>query len=773
MRDRDKWILLSFLIALFVFSALFATKKIADPDFWWHLKTGEWIWHHKAIPHVDPFSYTFGGVEWVNYEWLFHALIYPIYRLSGFEGLIVSVIIFALLTFAVLFFACREVEGGRRWVTLLILFLALMAVQGRFSIRPQMISYFLLAFYLFLLILYRKERITTRQLIIFLIPTHIFWVNVHGGFFLGGLVVGAYTLGRFAPLALRHRRDLSPVFRDKRLQGLLLVCLLLAMASLVNPYTYRIFSIPLKTAGSETLQGITEWLGIDIRFIGIFAIEYTMWFRILFLTGAISFLIWRDNLKRIEDVVIFALLSYMAFKHVRFTGEFAIVAAPIIVDNLASLRWRVRGWRWARLVPLVAIILFSFYEARNLVRMDRIGLGVGRNYPAGTVRFLKEHQIKGNLFNTYGHGGYLIWHLWPDIPVFIDGRTPTIYDDDFFWLYGLAARDKDIWEKVVQNYGIEIVLVWDTREMGYTSLFYWLDEDEGWRLVAFDDESNLYLKRGGRFDGLIERYGFHDLRPADVFMDYAKGKKGDKRYLKALGGGLEEACRRYPDAFYPFYYLGVYHQIYGTADHLQDAEKAFRKAVANRPDLQRGHYELGFTLMKVGRYDEAIEAFKRSMRLGGRLPADIYYYLGASFFHQGEIDKAIRMLEKYKEKAGFETKVEAYKLLGRAYLQRHKLQKALSCFERVGYLEKPTWDTLVNKGVAFFGKGNLDKARESFEQAMEIKPDQLKVVYNLAVVYEKLGLQDEARRLFVKATQLRPQNAEEEIWLKRAREKTR
>ncbi|MBN1253878.1 MAG: tetratricopeptide repeat protein [Deltaproteobacteria bacterium] len=433
----------------------------------------------------------------------------------------------------------------------------------------------------------------------------------------------------------------------------------------------------------------------------------------------------------------------------------------------------MKKWRWLHLVPLLIIIAFSINDMRTLIKQERLGFGVWRSYPETTVNFLKEHDVTGRIFNTYGYGGYLIWHLWPDIPVFIDGRTPTIYDNDFFWLYGLAARDKDIWEKVAQNYGIEIVLVRDAREMGYASFLHRLDEDEGWRLVAFDDESNLYLKRGGRFDGLIERYGFHDLRPADVSMDYAKDKKGDVRYLKALGEELKEACRRYPDAFYPFYYLGVYHQLYGTRDHLQEAEKVLKNAVTNRPDLSRGHYELGFTLMKLKRYDEAARELKKSIKLQSNLPVDAYYYLGFSLFHKDEIDGAIKFLEKYKEKASFRTRVDAYKLLGSAYMKKYRFQKALSCFERVGYLEKPTWDILVNKGVAYFGMDNLDEARESFEQAMEINPDQLKVVYNLAVVYEKLGLQEEAKRLFEKAAQLRAQDAEEEIWLKKAKEKAR
>jgi tetratricopeptide (TPR) repeat protein len=772
MENREKRIFLFFLIIFFVFCALFAAQKIVDPDFWWHLKTGEWIWQHKAIPHSDPFSYTFKGAEWINYEWLFHAIIYPIYQLSGFGGLIIFVIILVLLIFLLLFLVCREVDEGKRWLSITILFLALLVSWGRFSIRPQIISFLLLVLYLFLLILHRGERITTRQLILFLVPAHILWVNMHGSFLLGIFLVGAYALGRFVPLALRHHRNLKPVFQDSRLQGLMLLCLLLVMASFINPYTYRVFFMPIKTAvAEETLSFIDEWIPVDVRSLGLIAINYTTWFRVLFLAGVISFLIRLDNLKKVEHVVIFALFSYMAFKHVRFSVDFAIATTPLIINNLAHFKWRTHRWKWVFILPLLMLIVFSANNVKMLISQKKLGLGVWTDYPAMTVEFLRQHNVRGKIFNDYGQGGYLIWHLWPDIPVFIDGRAITIYDQDFFWLYSMMTLKKEVWEKGDERFGIDIALIRDVRERGYASLAYWLDQDSNWMLVAFDDVSSLYLKRGEKFDGLIKQYGFRYLRPADITMEYAKGKRGDKRFLGEIEKELNVACQRFPQNFYPFYYLGIYHQIYGTREHLQEAEKAFYRAVANRPDFARGYYELGFTLMKLERYDKAIEAFEQSLKFNQNHPTDVYYYLGSSLFKNGEIDEAKQSLEEYKERAGFEARVEAYDLLGKIYLQRHQFEKAISCFEREGYLGDITWETWLNKGAAYFGLDRMEKARECFERAKDIKSHELKIVYNLAVTYEKMGLLEKAKSMYKEASQINPQTPGEESLIQKAREK--
>jgi hypothetical protein len=43
--------------AMPVVSAVFLLNAINDPDFFWHLKTGEWIWQHRGLPASDPFNF--------------------------------------------------------------------------------------------------------------------------------------------------------------------------------------------------------------------------------------------------------------------------------------------------------------------------------------------------------------------------------------------------------------------------------------------------------------------------------------------------------------------------------------------------------------------------------------------------------------------------------------------------------------------------------------------------------------------------------------------
>ena len=151
-------------------------------------------------------------------------------------GLIGFKMIIVLLTFLILFCTCREVDEGNRWLSVTLLFVVLLVARGRFAVRPHIISLLFFALYLYLLTLSKGEKISTFQLMLFLLPMQVLWVNFHGSFLLGIFLVGIYALEKFVFLVMNHHLNLRPVFRDKTLQNLLLLCFLLCLASLLNPH---------------------------------------------------------------------------------------------------------------------------------------------------------------------------------------------------------------------------------------------------------------------------------------------------------------------------------------------------------------------------------------------------------------------------------------------------------------------------------------------------------------------------------------------------------
>ncbi len=175
--------------------AFFVSLVTLPPnDFWWHLKLGEIIATSRQVPAANLFSWTLlADHPFVYGAWLGELLLYLGYRLGGLE----------LLTFArnslicVVFFLvgseAKRVSGSWRLAALTIGISALMTVNN-LVIRPQIWAWLPFAIFFVLLNRFADDRLKPAWLLS-LPLIMIFWVNVHGSFILGGVMVGIYFVG--------------------------------------------------------------------------------------------------------------------------------------------------------------------------------------------------------------------------------------------------------------------------------------------------------------------------------------------------------------------------------------------------------------------------------------------------------------------------------------------------------------------------------------------------------------------------------------------------
>ncbi|MGA7558617.1 MAG: hypothetical protein WBW12_06850, partial [Terriglobales bacterium] len=61
--------------------------SVRDPDMWWHVKTGDWIVAHHAVPHNGLFSWTAADRPWVAYSWGFEVILSRAYQWFHLMGL--------------------------------------------------------------------------------------------------------------------------------------------------------------------------------------------------------------------------------------------------------------------------------------------------------------------------------------------------------------------------------------------------------------------------------------------------------------------------------------------------------------------------------------------------------------------------------------------------------------------------------------------------------------------------------------------------------------
>ncbi len=244
-------------------AALLASMCIApisNNDVFIHLATGRYVLDNGHVPETDPYSFTASDRDYVAHEWLSGVLFQLVFSVAGTSGLILFKTIVVGAAFVLLLSASR-LAGARTSVLLPVSAVVLYLASARFVERPHVFSYLLAALYLWLLFRWRDGG-RERRWLWAILPAHVLWTNLHGGFVVGIALVGVFALGEGLHLVrsrLVGKGAIEPVApRDVALLAALVPgCV---AASLLNPYGPRILSFPFELTRLGTfMQRIYEW----------------------------------------------------------------------------------------------------------------------------------------------------------------------------------------------------------------------------------------------------------------------------------------------------------------------------------------------------------------------------------------------------------------------------------------------------------------------------------------------------------------------------------
>ena len=458
---------------------LFSTE-IADTDFWWHLKTGHYVVEQRTLPVPDPFSYTadrggpaYPGEELVRrfnltHEWLAQVIWYAVYRAAGWGG----VVLFRAFLLAAFCALCGWIAFRRSGEFYWGLAAAGACATGclLFSAdRPLLLTLLFVA--VFVAVLERGGPLWLLPLL------SLVWANSHGGFFLGWVVVGAYAAG--ATVAARVGRP-GPAPRP-----LWLVLVACVVISALNPNHVRIFQVLLAYRQSYLTQTLIEWTR-PYLWGPPYAFDV-----LLYVSAAVLLLAWRRV--SVTDWFLFGLFtaaSLAAFRNIPLTA----FLAPVLIASY--LPWKPRLPRATGFVAAAALAgLLGMGIAQGQFFQLRAALW---KFPEGAARFLLEHRIAEPIFNTYEYGGYLIWRLWPQQKVFIDGRAlnETVYRD---YQRALSTGER---RQVLEHYGAGVVVAnafeYTTGTL-YPLVLGLADPAESdWNLVYQDPQALVFLRHPPR-----------------------------------------------------------------------------------------------------------------------------------------------------------------------------------------------------------------------------------------------------------------------------------
>ncbi|MEI6207925.1 MAG: hypothetical protein WCP20_14170 [Desulfuromonadales bacterium] len=471
-----------------------------DGDTGYHIRAGEYILDTFTLPQVDPYSFITPRLPWTVHEWLSEVVMAIAHRLSGLSG----VVVLYVLTLAATFYAVVRVlkaQGHNALVAAAATVVIIALSMVHWLARPHLFSFLIIVIWISIL---DSHEYRDRNQLYLLPPLMLLWVNLHGGFIIGFVLLGIYLTG-----------NLCLVFTDsgawraggkqraKRYGALLGICM---GTALLNPFGWKIFLFPFTLVFDRYLMDHTsEFFSPNFHEQPLFKALLLLLMLLLAYSG-----------KRPTPIrmVLILFFTNMALCSIRYVPLFALVVVPIMVrhlnfdlaprlprvraffrrrlDTVATMDGMSRGFLWPSLAMLLVFI--QLYNGTIVHGFDP------KKKAVDAVAFMKREPVPGRMFNSDEIGDLIIYAAHEQYKVFIDGRL-DMYGSKHIREYYKITGFSPGWEDILRRHGITWV-IYDTD----SELVRFLAGRQDWRLIYSDRVASIFVNNTPLYAGLIARY---------------------------------------------------------------------------------------------------------------------------------------------------------------------------------------------------------------------------------------------------------------------------
>lgn len=499
-------------LSLFLYLALVEGRGLLnDGDTGYHVRAGELILKTLSIPRLDTFSLHAPPLPWTAHEWLSEAIMALIHNFSGMTGVVIFFCALISLAYLLLF---RFVRGYCRniLVAIAITLLAITCSLIHWLARPHIFSLVLMVAWYYILDAYQYRR---KNLLYLLPPIMLLWVNLHGGFISGFILLSIFLAGNLFPLVFARGQDNSEHRRAAKALGQILFVSL--GAAIINPFGFHILLFPFKLVTDNYLMNnVAEFLSPEF---------HSSIFKPFLLYVILTIAVLAKSKERLNgiDIVLFLLFFYMSLVSARYIPLFGIIAAPILArqteavlsDSKGKLAdfFRRRGdiialgdamaskYAWSVLAVAVVAVVAARGEVSYTFNPKLKAVNA--------VEFLKKEPLHGNMFNNDEIGDYIVYSGYPQYKVFIDGRL-DMYGSSLLKEYFKVTNFKPGWEEVLNKYKISWI-IYNTD----SDFSRFLANNRDWRLIYSDSVASIFLKNIPEHQDLIAKYGNVKLTPPE------------------------------------------------------------------------------------------------------------------------------------------------------------------------------------------------------------------------------------------------------------------
>ena len=189
------------------------------------------------------------------------------------------------------------------------------------------------------------------------------------------------------------------------------------------------------------------------------------------------------------------------------------------------------------------------------------------------------------------------------------------------------------------------------------------------------------------------------------------------------------------------------------AEEYAKALPYFVETIKRNPDHGPGYFQIGYCLSKLGQYQEAIESYKRALRIIPK-EAAVHGNLCVAYGNTGRYDEAIDSC-----KAAIQLKpdfAEAYSNLGWSYQRAGRYQEAIQACKQAIRLKPDFSPAHYNLGNSYSALKKYEEAIDSYKEAIRIQFDYAEGHADLGAAYFHTGRIEEAIVSYKQAIRLKP-----------------
>lgn len=444
-----------------------------DGDLGRHITIGNYIIDHWEIPTQDVFSHTMTGERLVPHEWLAQLIFGIAHRLMGLNGIVLVIALLIAVTFTLTYQELLR-RNVFRVLALLVAVLAAYTSSLHWLARPHIFTFLFTALWTYQLD-NEKSKVWIFPLIM------LVWANIHGAFIVGFVIWGAHMAGwLWEYLNKQNTKEIGV--------RLAIIGIASFAVTLINPAGLHLWGTSVGYLGNQFLVDQT----IEYRSPNFH--NWSTWPFLIMLALGILASGLRGKL-RPHEAILFAGWTVMSLYSARNIPLFAIVSAPYIgsaiqttverisilqrVDqSISRVEANLKGFVW----PLVAIVLLTntFRTQPNSANQFD-----PNRFPVKAVDWLKANPQQGRMFNNFIWGGYLLYRLWPEQTVFIDGQT-DFYGEALTREYTQVMTLAEGWASVLEKYDVSWVIVQSDKPLVKA-----LQEETRWTVVYQDTTATI------------------------------------------------------------------------------------------------------------------------------------------------------------------------------------------------------------------------------------------------------------------------------------------